>query len=66
MEVIVLLIFASLFLAGSFLGVFVWATRSGQFEDTTTPAMRMLADDPPADHAGGRAPLSTPRNSEPS
>lgn len=64
MEVIIILIFASLVLAGSFLGVFVWATRTGQFEDTTTPAMRMLADDPavPSD----RSSLSTPRNSEPS
>ncbi len=64
MEVIVILILASLFLAGSFLAVFVWATRSGQFEDTTTPAMRILADDPPA-RAADRTPL-TPRNSEPS
>lgn len=46
MEVIVLLIAASLGLAGLFLAVFIWATRSGQFEDTTTPALRMLADDP--------------------
>lgn len=48
MEVLLLLIVASLLLAGAFLAVFVWATRDGQFEDTTTPALRMLADDPPA------------------
>lgn len=48
MEVLVLLIAASLALAGGFLGVFFWASRSGQFEDTTTPAMRILTDDPPA------------------
>jgi cbb3-type cytochrome oxidase maturation protein len=47
MEVILLLIAASLGLAVMFLAVFIWATRSGQFEDTTTPALRMLADDPP-------------------
>lgn len=46
MEVILLLIAASLGLAVMFLAVFIWATRSGQFEDTTTPALRMLADDP--------------------
>ncbi|MBL9139344.1 MAG: cbb3-type cytochrome oxidase assembly protein CcoS [Verrucomicrobiales bacterium] len=46
MEVIILLILASLLLAGGFLAVFIWASRSGQFEDTTTPAMRMLVDDP--------------------
>ena len=47
MEVIILLILASLTLAGIFLAIFVWATKSGQFEDTTTPALRMLADDMP-------------------
>ncbi|MBX3748136.1 MAG: cbb3-type cytochrome oxidase assembly protein CcoS [Verrucomicrobiae bacterium] len=46
MEVILLLILASLMLALLFLGIFIWATRSGQFEDTTTPALRILADDP--------------------
>ena len=47
MEVIIPLILASLALAGLFLAIFVWATRTGQFEDTTTPALRMLADDIP-------------------
>ncbi|MGE3311338.1 MAG: cbb3-type cytochrome oxidase assembly protein CcoS [Limisphaerales bacterium] len=47
MEVLVLLIAASLTLAGGFLIVFFWATRTGQFEDTTTPALRMLTEDPP-------------------
>lgn len=54
MEVILLLILVSLVLAGSFLGVFLWAARSGQFEDTTTPAMRILADDPPARPTAGQ------------
>ncbi|MCC6233688.1 MAG: cbb3-type cytochrome oxidase assembly protein CcoS [Verrucomicrobiales bacterium] len=58
MEVIVILIIASLLLAGSFLGVFVWATRTGQFEDTTTPAMRILTDDPPATHTSNSLPPS--------
>ncbi len=48
MEVLVLLIAASLALAGTVLAVFFWATRTGQFDDTTTPAMRILTDDPPA------------------
>lgn len=48
MEVLVLLIAASLALAGGFLAVFFWATRDGQFDDTTTPALRILTDDPPA------------------
>jgi cbb3-type cytochrome oxidase maturation protein len=47
MEVILLLIAASLALAVLFLGVFVWATRSGQFDDTTTPPLRILMEDTP-------------------
>lgn len=26
---------------------YVWAARSGQFDDTTTPAVRVLLDDEP-------------------
>ncbi len=46
MNVVVILILVSLGLALLFLAGFVWAVRSGQFEDTTTPALRMLADEP--------------------
>jgi cbb3-type cytochrome oxidase maturation protein len=35
----------SLLLAGIFLAAYIWSVRSGQFEDTTTPAMRILPDD---------------------
>ncbi len=28
---------------------FVWATRSGQFDDLETPAVRLLCDDEPAE-----------------
>jgi len=31
--------------AGSFLGLFIWANKSGQFDDTVTPSMRVLFDD---------------------
>ena len=31
-------------LAVLFLGAFIWAVRSGQFDDTTTPAMRIISD----------------------
>jgi cbb3-type cytochrome oxidase maturation protein len=47
MNVILLLILASLGLALLFLGGFIWAVRAGQFEDTCTPALRVLADDEP-------------------
>jgi cbb3-type cytochrome oxidase maturation protein len=46
MSVILILILASLALAATFLAGFIWAVRSGQFEDTHTPSLRMLLDDP--------------------
>jgi cbb3-type cytochrome oxidase maturation protein len=45
MSVIVILILASLSLALAFLAGFIWAVRSGQFEDTCTPSLRMLTDE---------------------
>ncbi len=45
MSVIVLLIAAGGAVAVGFLGAFFWAVRSGQFDDTCTPAIRMLFDD---------------------
>jgi cbb3-type cytochrome oxidase maturation protein len=45
MGVILILILASLGVALLFLGGFIWAVRSGQFEDTFTPAMRILTDE---------------------
>jgi cbb3-type cytochrome oxidase maturation protein len=47
MSVIVILILVSLSLALGFLACFVWAVRSGQYEDTFTPSMRVLSDDEP-------------------
>lgn len=48
MSVIALLIAAGGVVAGGFLIAFVWAVRGGQFDDTTTPAIRVLLDDAPA------------------
>ena len=45
MSVIFLLMGASFVLALSFLGVFIWAVRSGQFEDAETPSMRVLTEE---------------------
>ncbi|MBX3102583.1 MAG: cbb3-type cytochrome oxidase assembly protein CcoS [Bacteroidetes bacterium] len=47
MEVIFLLIGFSLFVALIFLVIFIWNVRSGQYEDTETPAIRMLFDNEP-------------------
>lgn len=45
MSVILILIPLSLVVAALFLGAFIWAVRAGQYEDTCTPSMRVLADD---------------------
>ena len=45
MSVIFLLIPLSIVIATCFLAAFFWAVRNGQFEDTCTPAMRVLLDD---------------------
>ncbi len=47
MSVILILILASLAVAVAFLAAFIWAVKAGQFEDTTTPGMRILGEDPP-------------------
>ena len=36
---------ASLIFAGAAVAVFAWATRSGQFDDLETPALRVLGDE---------------------
>ena len=41
-----ILILASLAMALLFLGGFIWSVRSGQYEDTSTPSMRVLLDEP--------------------
>lgn len=45
MSVIVFLIALALLVALGFLGLFAWAVRSGQFDDTEGPPRRMLFDD---------------------
>jgi cbb3-type cytochrome oxidase maturation protein len=45
MEIIFMLIGISLTVALFFLGSFIWAVRSGQYEDNYTPSVRMLFDD---------------------
>ena len=47
MSIIILLIAISLTIALIFLGVFVWSLKSGQYDDTYTPSVRMLFEDQP-------------------
>jgi cbb3-type cytochrome oxidase maturation protein len=45
MNVIFVLISASLIVAVGFLAAFIWSVKSGQFEDDYTPSVRILFDD---------------------
>lgn len=44
MGIIILLIAISVTIAIVFLAVFLWAIRSGQYDDTYTPSVRVLFD----------------------
>ena len=44
MEVLFILIIISLLVAGGFLMAFIFSVKSGQYEDTYTPSIRMLFD----------------------
>ena len=54
MAVICLLIGFSVLIAVFFLGYFLWAVKSGQFEDRYTPSVRMLFDDGTIDDSKGK------------
>jgi cbb3-type cytochrome oxidase maturation protein len=57
MSVILILILVSLGIAATFLAGFIFAVRAGQFEDTYTPSLRVLAED-------GITPPAAPQNNE--
>ncbi len=46
MSVVFVLVFAAIIIAGVFLIAFIWSVKSGQYEDTYTPSVRILFDDP--------------------
>ncbi|MEZ4776564.1 MAG: cbb3-type cytochrome oxidase assembly protein CcoS [Bacteroidia bacterium] len=45
MSAIIILIVLSLVVALGFLAAFLWAVKSGQFDDDYTPAVRMLFEE---------------------
>lgn len=47
MEVVFILLPLAVAVAGVMLALFVWAVKSGQFDDLHTPALRILVDDEP-------------------
>jgi len=50
MSVLFVLVIIGILVASVFLGAFIWAVRSGQFDDTYTPAIRILFDDDISSH----------------
>ena len=42
MSVIIILIVIGVVVASGFLAAFLWAVRSGQYDDTVSPSVRML------------------------
>jgi len=68
MSVIFLLIPLSILVAAGFLSAFIWAVRSGQYEDTCTPSMRLLAEERGGtaltrNNRGPAAPIASPGES---
>jgi cbb3-type cytochrome oxidase maturation protein len=56
MTILYLLVPLAIILAAIGVGAFVWAVRSGQYDDVDTPAVRMIVDDldqPSEKHAPG-------------
>ena len=51
MSVVFVLVFAAIIMAGAFLIAFIWSVKNGQYEDTYTPSVRILFDDPPVKEA---------------
>lgn len=45
MEILKVLIPMALFLGSFFVFLFIWATKSGQFDDLDTPSKRMLLNE---------------------
>jgi len=42
MTILIMFIAISMTIALIFLGIFIWSFKSGQYEDTDTPSIRML------------------------
>lgn len=52
METIFVLLPLALLIASIAVGFFIWAAKSGQFDDLDTPAVRILFDDEPLSGEG--------------
>ena len=63
MSVLYIVLPLALLIAAAAVIAFIWATRSGQFDDLDTPAVRMLHDDLPEKRDRGEAEKSGEENS---
>jgi cbb3-type cytochrome oxidase maturation protein len=45
MSVIIVLLIASISVAGLFLAAFIWSVKNGQYDDEASPPVRILFDD---------------------
>jgi len=62
MIVLLLLIPLSIGIAVAFLAAFIWAVRSGQYEDTSTPSLRALMDEPSRQNLSSKQQIPGSRN----
>jgi cbb3-type cytochrome oxidase maturation protein len=47
MDVIIILMIASIVVAGLFLGLFIYSIKKGQYDDEVSPPVRILFEDKP-------------------
>jgi cbb3-type cytochrome oxidase maturation protein len=66
-SVLFVLVPLAILIVAIFVAAYVWSSRTGQFDDLTTPAMRALHDDAgarPRSAQGGDKPGSVPRRAQ--
>ncbi len=51
MEILYIMVISSVGLAFIFLGIFIYATTKGQYEEGESPAVRILFDNQPKDNS---------------
>jgi cbb3-type cytochrome oxidase maturation protein len=61
MAIIVVLICISIVVASLFLWAFIWSVKSGQYDDTYTPSVRMLFEDQQTVSTTGSTTKTTPK-----
>jgi cbb3-type cytochrome oxidase maturation protein len=61
MAIIVVLICVSVVVASLFLWAFIWSVKSGQYDDTYTPSVRMLFEDQQTVSTTGSTTKTTPK-----